>query len=146
MYEQFDATGRDARLPNGVYNLDDMKKFCSEKNWCPYFFARYAIQQANIVVYSYHYLLDPKIAEVVSKEIPRNAVIVFDEAHNIDNICIDSMSVKITRKLIDRCQTSVQTLESELERLRNENCSNLENEYAALVEGLREAQVRRETE
>ena len=40
-------------------------------------------------MYSYHYLLDPKIAEIVSKEMPRNAVVVFDEAHNIDNICID---------------------------------------------------------
>lgn len=38
---------------------------------------------ANIVVYSYHYLLDPKIADVVSKELSKNAVVVFDEAHNI---------------------------------------------------------------
>jgi DNA excision repair protein ERCC-2 len=36
-------------------------------------------------VYSYHYLLDPKIAEVVSKEISKNSVVVFDEAHNIGN-------------------------------------------------------------
>lgn len=138
-YEQFDSGGRDTMLPNGVYNLEELKTFCTQKGWCPYFFARWAIQQANIVVYSYHYLLDPKIAAIVSKEMPRNSVIVFDEAHNIDNICIDSMSVKITRKLIDRCQTSVQTLESELERLRNENSSKLAGEYQALVEGLREA-------
>ena len=72
-------------------------KWFLSQGWCPYFFARWAIQQANIVVYSYHYLLDPKIAEVVSKELARNSVVVFDEAHNIDNICIDSMSVKITR-------------------------------------------------
>ena len=39
--------------------------------------------QANIVVYSYHYILDPKIAELVSKDIPRSSVVVFDEAHNI---------------------------------------------------------------
>ena len=39
--------------------------------------------QANIVVYSYHYILDPKIAELVSKDIPRSAVVVFDEGHNI---------------------------------------------------------------
>ena len=38
---------------------------------------------ANVVVYSYHYLLDPKIADLVSKEMPKNAVVVFDEAHNI---------------------------------------------------------------
>lgn len=38
---------------------------------------------ANIVVYSYHYLLDPKIADVVSKELAKSSVVVFDEAHNI---------------------------------------------------------------
>ena len=37
------------------------------------------------MVYSYHYLLDPKIAEVVSKEISKSSVVVFDEAHNIGN-------------------------------------------------------------
>merc|ERR1719289_362096 len=76
LYEQFDANGRNTMLPNGVYNLDELKNYCSEKGWCPYFFARWAIHQATIVVYSY--LLDPKIAEVVSKEMPRNSVIVFD--------------------------------------------------------------------
>ena len=65
-YEAFDAGGREMLVPAGVYNLDDVKTYASSKGWCPYFFARWAIQQANIVVYSYHYLLDPKIADVVS--------------------------------------------------------------------------------
>ena len=38
---------------------------------------------ANVVVYSYPYLLDPKIAELVSKEFSKKSVVVFDEAHNI---------------------------------------------------------------
>lgn len=62
----------------------------------------------QVIVYSYHYLLDPKIADLVSKDLPRNSVVVFDEAHNIDNTCIDSMSVKITRKLIEKCNTSIE--------------------------------------
>lgn len=108
-YEQFDAHGRDYLLPSGAYNLDDLKAYSAEsKGICPYFFARHALAQANIVVYSYHYLLDPKIADLVSKELPKNSVVVFDEAHNIDNTCIDSMSVKINRKLIDKCQNSIQ--------------------------------------
>jgi DNA excision repair protein ERCC-2 len=41
------------------------------------------ILYANIVVYSYHYLLDPKIADIVSKELSKCSVVVFDEAHNI---------------------------------------------------------------
>lgn len=35
------------------------------------------------MVYSYHYLLDPKIADLVSKELAKKSVVVFDEAHNI---------------------------------------------------------------
>lgn len=34
-------------------------------------------------MYSYHYLLDPKIANLVSKELAKKSVVVFDEAHNI---------------------------------------------------------------
>ena len=42
----------------------------------------------NNILSSYNYLLDPKIAGVVSKDLPRNSVVVFDEAHNIDSVCI----------------------------------------------------------
>lgn len=48
------------------------------------------ILQAQIVVYSYHYLLDPKIAEMVSKELAKSSVVVFDEAHNIGNMVVFS--------------------------------------------------------
>ena len=73
------------------------------------------IGQANIVVYSYHYILDPKIAEIVSKNLARNSVVVFDEAHNIDNICIDSMSVRINRKLLERCQVRMKQVTESIE-------------------------------
>lgn len=62
-------------------------------------------------MYSYHYLLDPKIAEVVSKELARESVIIFDEAHNIDNVCIDSMSVKIYKRTIEKATANIQLLE-----------------------------------
>lgn len=37
----------------------------------------------DVVIYSFHYLLDPKVAEQVSKEMSKDAIVVFDEAHNI---------------------------------------------------------------
>ena len=36
-----------------------------------------------MVVFNYSYLLDPKIAESVSKTFSKKSVVVFDEAHNI---------------------------------------------------------------
>ena len=44
------------------------------------------INNAHIVVYSYWYLLDPKIASAVSRELSKQSIVVFDEAHNIGNI------------------------------------------------------------
>ena len=41
---------------------------------------------ADIIIYSFHYLLDPKVAEQVSKELSKDAIVVFDEAHNIGMI------------------------------------------------------------
>ena len=143
-YEAFDARGREMSIPTGAYNIDDLKSLGGRQGFCPYFLARWAIGQAQIVVYSYHYLLDPKIADVVSKELARNSVVVFDEAHNIDNICIDSMSVKINRKLLDKCQNSITVLEEEIQRLKEADSGRLRDEYQNLVEGLRQAQDRRD--
>ena len=56
------------------------------------------ILHANIVVYSYHYLLDPKIADLVSKELAKSSVVVFDEAHNIgEGINVYYLILSITK-------------------------------------------------
>uniref|UniRef100_A0A3Q2CP82 General transcription and DNA repair factor IIH helicase subunit XPD n=1 Tax=Cyprinodon variegatus TaxID=28743 RepID=A0A3Q2CP82_CYPVA len=145
-YEEFDAVGRQVPLPAGIYNLDDLKDFGRRKGWCPYYLARYSILHANIVVYSYHYLLDPKIADLVSKELAKKSVVVFDEAHNIDNVCIDSMSVNITRRTLDRCQNNVDTLQNTIHKIKETDAAKLREEYRRLVEGLKEANVARETD
>ncbi|MBN3285299.1 ERCC2 helicase, partial [Polyodon spathula] len=144
--QEFNALGRQVPLPAGIYNLDDLKSFGRRRGWCPYYLARYSILHANVVVYSYHYLLDPKIADLVSKELAKKSVVVFDEAHNIDNVCIDSMSVNITRRTLDRTQSNIETLQSTIRRIKETDASRLQEEYRQLVEGLKEANVARETD
>ena len=55
----------------------------------------------DIIIYSFHYLLDPKVAEQVSKEMSKDAIVVFDEAHNIGNlsakICFGAKLISIHR-------------------------------------------------
>eukprot|EP00794_Sanderia_malayensis_P020345 gene20345-22348_t len=145
-YEKFDAEGREEVIPPGIYNLDDLKSYGREMHWCPYFLARYAITHANIVVYSYHYLLDPKIADLVSKEMPKNSVVIFDEAHNIDNVCIESMSVNINRRTLDRCHANIEKLSEIIQEVKDNDKQRLRNEYDQLVQGLRDANVARETD
>lgn len=145
-YEGFDMEGKEQMMPPGIYSIDDLKEYGRDRNWCPYFLARFTILHAQIVVYSYHYLLDPKIAETVSKELSKTSVVVFDEAHNIDNVCIDSMSVKINRRTLEKSSANIQLLEKTVAEMREDDANKLKEEYDRLVEGLKDAQVARETD
>lgn len=60
-FEGYSANGSDAAMPNGIYSLDDLKEFGREKGWCPYYLARHIINHANVLVYNYQYMLDPKV-------------------------------------------------------------------------------------
>ncbi|XP_055919297.1 general transcription and DNA repair factor IIH helicase subunit XPD [Eupeodes corollae] len=145
-YEGFNLEGKESTLPEGVYSLDYLKEYGRSRNWCPYFTARYAIAYATIVVYSYHYLLDPKIAEVVSKELQKESVIVFDEAHNIDNVCIDSMSVKINRRIVERSTHAINNLQKIVRDIKEEDTNRLNYEYQRMVQGLKDASERQDTD
>ncbi|XP_065833449.1 general transcription and DNA repair factor IIH helicase subunit XPD-like [Oscarella lobularis] len=145
-YEGFESRGKDELLPPGVYNLDDLKEFGRKKGFCPYFLARYSMSHANVIVYSYYYLLDPKIANLVSKELPKASVVIFDEAHNIDNVCIESLSVNISRRTLDSCSTNIEALSRHIHKLKERDAERLRQEYQRLVQGLREAQVARATD
>ena len=65
--------------------------------------------QAHVIVYSYYYLLDPKIAELVSKELSRQSVVVFDEAHNIGQfVCVFRKKYIKSNILFKKCSVNTQ--------------------------------------
>ena len=68
-YEGFAKRADSFRMPSGVYTLDDLRAFGKKENMCPYFVARHFLLQANVIVYNYSYMLDPKISNMVSKEL-----------------------------------------------------------------------------
>ncbi|KHJ95642.1 DNA repair helicase [Oesophagostomum dentatum] len=141
-FENLDAQ-QHFSLPSGVWNLSDLKQLGRERGLCPYFIAREAIKSATIVVYSYHYILDPKIAELVSKDFSRRSCVVFDEAHNIDNVCIESMSITVSQKQTEKAAQELVALETAIQKMKSENSERLQNEYEKLVEGLRRTEQER---
>ncbi len=52
-------------------------------------------------------MLDPKVAELVSRELSKNTIVIFDEAHNIDNVCIESLSIDIDKSTLESSQRSL---------------------------------------
>ncbi|KAF6069175.1 General transcription and DNA repair factor IIH helicase subunit XPD [Candida albicans] len=133
-------------VPPGVYSFDALIKYCKEEGTCPYFTVRRMIPFCNIIIYSYHYLLDPKIAERVSRELSKDSIVIFDEAHNIDNVCIESLSLDLTDETLKKASRGANKLGEAIEDMKAQDSEKLQNEYEQLVEGLRQAEIARDQE
>ncbi|KAF5330740.1 hypothetical protein D9619_005756 [Psilocybe cf. subviscida] len=108
-------------IPPGIWTLADVLEYGREKGVCPYFAVR------------------RMVAEQVSKEMSKDAIVVFDEAHNIDNVCIESLSIDLTRPMMDAAGRSVTKLADKIEEIKTTDAAKLQDEYAKLVEGLQES-------
>jgi DNA excision repair protein ERCC-2 len=131
-------------IPPGVFTFDGLLKYGEQQKQCPYFTARRMMSYCNVIIYSYHYLLDPKIADRVSKELSKDCIVVFDEAHNIDNVCIESLSIDITEDSLRKATKGVNNLDRKITEMKTTDAEKLQNEYAKLVEGLRTADEARQ--
>ncbi|CDR97797.1 DNA excision repair helicase, putative [Babesia bigemina] len=132
---------------------------------CPYFAVRRALDMANVVVLNYQYLLDPKVSEAAfshlystsptdmskhkdEKPDPKREkksklpiVVVFDEAHNIDNVCIEAMSVELNDDTLDEAFCNIAKIEDNVRQLRERDENLLMEEYRKLAENIRESSI-----
>ncbi|KNZ52017.1 uncharacterized protein VP01_372g5 [Puccinia sorghi] len=130
-------------IPRGVWTLEEITAYGHQHGICPYFAVRrmmailhLQLAHADIIIYSFHYLLDPKVATQVSKELLPNSIVVFDEAHNIDNVCIESLSIDLTKGMLDSAGKSIGALDEKIREIKRTDASKLQNEYERLVRGL----------
>ncbi|KAF8822493.1 Dna excision repair helicase, partial [Cardiosporidium cionae] len=133
---------------------------------CPYFTARRLLQVANVIVLNYQYILDPKVSQVtmlgtnIGRAAPSNAtrkfiknslesalgdtykepsIIVFDEAHNIDNVCIEALSVTLNRSMLEGSGRNLIKLSDEIQKTKQIDQQRLNAEYERLVKGLHQS-------
>ncbi|PVU88778.1 hypothetical protein BB561_005702 [Smittium simulii] len=139
LFENLSTSPESMLMPSGVYTMDDLRDFGGLKNFCPYYLARKMISVADVVIYSYHYMLDPKLNELVSHEFSKNSIVIFDEAHNIDGICIDSLSIDVNLDKLESSTRSVDRLIDIIADVKKNDASKLQEEYNILLEGLKES-------
>lgn len=128
--------GEAASAAPGVYDLEELKKWGEAKEWCPYNITRQAIQHSAVMVFSYQYMLYPKVAKMVSQELEAESIIVFEEAHNIDRVCLEAFSITIQSWHLEQATRSLGRLSNEINRLRAKEGIRLQAEYQNLVTGL----------
>lgn len=89
---------RDAPLPT-----EEVVSRCSEKNSCPYEVSLMLAENAKVIVTDYYYLLHPRIRESFLRKIGKkleNAIIVFDEGHNLPARARELLTQRISTRLI----------------------------------------------
>ncbi|XP_038577509.1 regulator of telomere elongation helicase 1 isoform X2 [Micropterus salmoides] len=94
-YNNVEEKSTDRDLVNSVLDVEDLVKLGNKQRVCPYYLSRSLKQQADIVFMPYNYLLDPKSRRAHSIEL-KGAVVIFDEAHNVEKTCEESTSFDLT--------------------------------------------------
>lgn len=98
-----------ARSPKAyaTHDIEDLcswgKTYCS----CPYFVSRQWSQSAEVIFAPYNYILDPVIQRAMEVDI-QDAIIILDEAHNIEDTCRDGASLEVEMSALMELQLSLQ--------------------------------------
>lgn len=76
--------------------VEELVEFGSQKSLCPYFMARELSEvHAEVVFCPFDYIVNPSIREAVGVNL-EGAVVIFDEAHNIEDVCRDAGGIEAT--------------------------------------------------
>lgn len=90
-----------------VFDIEDLMKFGNEHKACPYYLSK-SMKDSTLIFMPYNYVLDPNIRKTFKMNL-ENSVIIFDEGHNIEQVCEDSMSTEIKSELLALCIKTLDT-------------------------------------
>ncbi|KAL7674085.1 hypothetical protein ACOME3_000365 [Neoechinorhynchus agilis] len=72
-------------------------------------------EQSELILCPYNFLLDPRIRDSVpAMVLDQQSIVIFDEAHNIDDLARDALSFLFVKTNIELCLSELGRLESEI--------------------------------
>jgi DNA excision repair protein ERCC-2 len=144
-FENLELMNEQNHLPhiNGVYTLEDLRAFGRKEKVCPYYLARQLVREANVVVCNYPYLIDTGVMNVVYGKAEDDSIVVFDEAHNIDNLCIDSLTVKVNKGVLESATRHLSVIKQKTSEKNDHIIDNIGKEYENMVATLKDEQAKK---
>ncbi|MED6206439.1 hypothetical protein PIB30_026649 [Stylosanthes scabra] len=94
---------------NEVHDIEDLIKVGHSVKGCSYYAARNMSDDAQLVFCPYSYIINPVIRGAMDLDI-KGAIVILDEAHNIEDITRDAGSVDIEEDVFDKLQMELQQL------------------------------------
>lgn len=84
-------------LETNITDIEDLRHIGKEQEICPYYFSRELAARSKVIFMPYNYILDPFIRETALKEVNlENAIVLIDEAHNVESVCENAASISIS--------------------------------------------------
>lgn len=87
-----------------VLDMEDLVKMGKENKVCPFYYTRSLLPDAELVLMPYNYLFDKDTRENTLQDIAwDNAIVIFDEAHNLESFATESASFDLTQTDLAMC-------------------------------------------
>ena len=98
--------------------VDELKIKGKSHKFCPYFFEKDKSKNSDIIFLPYNYIFDMKVL-YRSKLILNNSILIIDEAHNLQDICCDSVSIDLNTNVIEEIINDLKSLKIYFEELES---------------------------
>lgn len=91
-----------------VMDMEDLVLMGHTHRVCPFYYTRSLVEDAELVLVPYNYLFDKDSRSSTLSDIPwENAVVIFDEAHNLESFASESASFDLSSRDIAGCMAEV---------------------------------------
>jgi DNA excision repair protein ERCC-2 len=114
-------------------NIEDLLAMGEKNHVCPYYTSRKFMEKSDIILCNYPYVIDPNSNGKLMDSLDKKSLIIIDEAHNIDNNCVDSLTHEIDNHMIAVARKNLDSLKDKCENVIQENYDLLEREYQKIV-------------
>ena len=94
------------KVGSDLVDVEDLAQLGRQYQACPYFAARHLARDANVVIAPYNYLFDPTIRAATGLDV-QDAVVVIDEAHNVEDVCREQGSFRVSLRGLRRVATAL---------------------------------------
>jgi regulator of telomere elongation helicase 1 len=105
-----------------VMDMEDLVAMGKSHSVCPFYYTRSKVETAELVLVPYNYLFDKDARESTLAGIPwDNAVIIFDEAHNLESFASESASFDLSNQDVAGCVLEVQRALNYMQAMPDQN-------------------------
>ena len=107
-----------------VLDIEELVALGRREGPCPYFVGRESLEDADLVLLPYTYLLDPLHRRALKGIDWSGSAVIFDEAHNVESVCAEVASFDLSNATLAAAVLEAQRAAEALEKASQEGCAS----------------------